>query len=152
MTDDTHELVRFLVEAKRATYASQGGKVASPRKGAKDLAYQAGRYSYVDSYFGERDFSGQEVVYRDGDPFWSMNYYGWMLRDQIPVGFIETLREALLMVAEDRPYRGSPRYRRGSYEYTCRSEGTIDSFDGQESITYDGQEVYRLRFHGGRVR
>jgi hypothetical protein len=146
------ELASFLVQAKRNTYASQGGKIPSARLGAKDLAYGAGRYRYVDSYFGELDFSGQEVVYLDGVPTWSMNYYGRMLHDDVPEGFIETLREALLLVETDKPYRGCERYQRGHYVYVCRSEGTILAFHGQETISHDGVEVYRLHFHGGRIR
>jgi len=145
------ELARFLVSAKRNTYASQGGKIPSTRLGAKDLAYQSGRYRYVDSYFGEKDFSGQEVVYTDGVPIWSMNYYGRMLQDDVPEGFIETLREALLLVDSDRPYRGSEQYSRGCYRYACHSEGTLLAFHGHEAISYDGAEVYRLYFHGGQV-
>jgi hypothetical protein len=146
------ELARFLVQAKRSTYASQGGKIPSRRLGAKDLAYEAGRYRYVDSYFGELDFSGQEDVYLDGVPTWSMNYYGRMIRDDVPEGFIETLREALLLVDTDKPYRGCEQYKRGRYIYTCHTEGTILAFHGQETITHEGEEVYRLHFHGGQIR
>ncbi len=152
MIRNTDELARFLVEAKRNTYASQMGKTASSRKGSKDLAYEKGGYRYLDSYFGEKDFSGQEVVYLDGVPVWSMNYYGRMTRDEVPPGFIETLREALRAVEEARPYRGSAEHVRGDYTYHCRSDGTVLSFQGRESIELEGREVYDLLFHGGQIR
>ncbi len=36
-------------------------------------------HSYHDSYVGEADFLGQELVYRDRRPVWSMAYYGYLL-------------------------------------------------------------------------
>jgi hypothetical protein len=100
------ELADFLVEAKVNTYAAQRGKVESSRKGSCDWAYGNGRYYYLDSYVGEIDFSGEEIVYLEERPIWSMNYYGKMLRDDAPEGFIETLREALLKIGREEPYRG----------------------------------------------
>ena len=152
MAETGKSLPEFIVEAKHNTYASQSGKVPSPRLGAKDLAYEAGPFRYVDSYFGELDFSGQEVVYREGRPIWSMNYYGRMIRDDVPEGFIETLREALLEVSVERPYRGNLQYDRGPYSYTCRSHGTVGNFWGEEGISYKGEKVYHLHFHGGQIR
>ncbi len=152
MTAADRDLARFLVEAKRKTYAAQQGKVEPSRKGSKDLAFQSGDYVYLDSYFGEKDFSGQEVVYFRGTPTWSMNYYGRMLQDEVPPGFIETLRAALMRVEADRPFRGCRSYTEGRYSYSCSSEGTPASFSGHESIMLDGNAVYRLDFHGGQIR
>jgi hypothetical protein len=146
------DLARFLVEAKRNTYASQKGGIASSRKASKDLGYKKDGWYYLDSYFGEKDFSGQEIVYLDGAPMWSMNYYGRMRRDDVAPGFIETLREALLRVEEARPYRGCRSHTRGDYAYHCRSDGTILRFEGRESIEYKAEEVYCLLFHGGQIR
>jgi len=146
------ELSQFLVEAKRSTYASQKGKVASSRLRSNDLAFRKGSYSYLDSYFGEKDFSGQEIVYFDSTPLWSMNYYGRMLQDDVPPGFIETLRGALMSVDEDNPFRGCSLYSEGKYTYSCFSEGALSFFIGHESITFDQKEVYQLDFHGGQIR
>jgi hypothetical protein len=152
MTADAGELAGFLVEAKRNTYASRMGKTAPSRKASKDLGFARGKFRYLDSYFGERDFSGQEVVYYDETPIWSMNYYGRMASDEVPPGFIETLREALLKVEESRPFRGCGMYARGEYTYHCGSDGTLLFFHGQERIEHARQEVYRLYFHGGQIR
>jgi hypothetical protein len=149
---NTAELVDFLVEAKLNTYASQKGKVDSSRKGSHDLAYRKDGYHYIDSYFGEKDFSGEEIVYLGDTPIWSMNYYGKMLRDNVPEGFIETLREALLKIRKEEPYRGCRYYARDRYEYFCTTEGAIGFFHGCETVEYEKKEVYRLYFHGGQVR
>ena len=147
-----NELAHFLVEAKRNTYAAQKGRVASSRLESKDLGFRCGDYYYLDSYFGEKDFSGQEIVYFKDKPIWSMNYYGKMLQDEVPQGFIETLRGALLKVEVDRPFRGCGTYSQGRYLYKCWSEGTLFIFKGQESIRYGRKVVYCLNFHGGQIR
>ncbi len=151
MAVDLEGLSLFLVEAKKSTYAAQKGKVASSRKGAKDLGYQSKGYSYLDSYFGEKDFSGQEVVYLDEVPIWSMNYYG-RLTDDLAPGFIELLREALMGVGAPSPYRGCSHLQRGNYQYYCQSEGSVTAFTGQERIEYMNVKVYTLQFHGGQIR
>jgi hypothetical protein len=37
------------------------------------------------------------------------------------------------------------------FEYLDESEGDISSFTGVELILFDGTEVYRLVYHGGRL-
>lgn len=85
---ELNNLGKFLVNAKRNTYAAQKGKVLSSRKFSKDLAFEENDYYYLDSYFGEKDFSGEEIVYFKQIPIWSMNYYGKMIKENIPEGFI----------------------------------------------------------------
>jgi hypothetical protein len=152
MVFDEKRLKLFLVQAKQNTYASQQGKVAPSRRGANDLGYRSNGYYYLDSYFGEKDFSGQEIVYLNNSPLWSMNYYGRMLRDDVPQGFIETLRDALMRVEESSPYRGCDHLRNGDFEYYCQSAGTISAFTGMEHIEHMKEAVYRLHFHGGLIR
>ena len=150
MYDDSFRA--FLLKAKANTYAAQRGFAPSARPGCTELRYAEGSYEYVDSYAGERDFSGQELVYVNGKPAWSMNYYGAMLADGLPEGFIETLREALLQVRPEEPYRGCPMYERGPYSYRCSSSGALTMYSGIEEISLGGKPVYRLFFHGGAVR
>lgn len=146
------EMELFIVKAKKNTYAAQSGKVDSSRKNSKDLAFIEGDYHYLDSYFGETDFSGEEIVYFKDRPVWSMNYYGKMLEYGIPEGFSETLREALQNVPLDMPFRGPKEYIRDKYRYTCTVEGNMDFFHGVENIYAVGKEVYRLFFHGGSIQ
>jgi len=149
---EMNNLGKFLVNAKRNTYAAQKGKVPSSRKYSKDLEFEENDYYYLDSYFGEKDFSGEEIVYFKELPIWSMNYYGKMIKENIPEGFIEILREALQKASEDKPFRGPEEYIRGKYKYRCSNEGNIDFFHGTESIFYENEEVYRLYFHGGCIK
>jgi hypothetical protein len=145
------DLIDFLVAAKRNTYAAGKGAVIPSRAGAKDLEYTAGGFRYLDSYFGGKRFSGQEIVYKNGAPVWSMNYFGVLMPDQAPAGFSETLHEALLRVDRQAPFRGPDRYDNGSCRYECKHSGAIDFFQGTELIFHESSEVYRLFFHGGKV-
>jgi hypothetical protein len=148
----TNNLESFLVKAKKNTYAAGMNKVAAMRPGAIDFSYKENNLTYVDSYFGNIRFSGQEVVYDRESPVWSMNYYGKTLVNELPDGFSETLKGALMLVQENAPYRGPSHYRQGDFEYTCYTEGTIESFTGEEFISHKGETVYCLYFHGGSLK
>jgi hypothetical protein len=83
MLIDIDELTAFIVRAKAATYVGSGEHVESSRPGSHDLNFTDGKWSYLDSYFGGTDFIGEEVVYFDDKPVWAMNYYGYILRDDL---------------------------------------------------------------------
>ena len=145
-------LREFLVKAKRNTYAANKGKITSSRKGSKDLAFKENNFYYHDSYFGDNHFSGEEIVYSNDLPIWSMNYYGKMLSDTIPEGFDTTFHNALLQVSEERPYRGPEFYTYKNYRYECSVEGDLYLFRGVEKMIFESEEIYRLYFHGGSIR
>ncbi|MCM3039851.1 DUF5680 domain-containing protein [Paenibacillus motobuensis] len=145
------ELRNFLVEAKQNTYAAGGGTQAEPsRLGAKDYPYVSGNYQYLDSYVGELDFAGQEVVWKDDKSVWAMNYYGTTI-DPIE-GFPEFLFEALKQVSLEAPFRGPTHYSSDPFEYICFWTGGLGKFSGEEKIIYQGKVIFSLLFHGGNVK
>jgi hypothetical protein len=146
------QFIRFLIEAKKNTYAGDGKLSAPSRPGSQDLAFQQGDYMYLDTYLGSVDFIGEEAVWCQQKPIWAMNYYGTMLTDEELEGFSHCLKSALQNVPLEAPYRGPASFRDGPYEYTCNWKGDIDQFEGTERIFANGQEVYRLVFHGGSLR
>ncbi|HEX9013884.1 MAG TPA: DUF5680 domain-containing protein [Anaerolineaceae bacterium] len=149
---NTPEFLAFLLRAKKATYAAgDRGKVESSRPASHDLAYREGAWAYLDTYLGGIDFLGEEAVWQAGVPVWGMNYCGRMMVDTIPDGFSDFLKLALREVPADAPYRGPAQLAEGRFEYGCRWEGAPEWFSGEECITYDGQLIYRLNFHGGAI-
>jgi Domain of unknown function (DUF5680) len=76
-------LEEFIVTAKRATYAAGAAKSLPYRLGTSDIQFREGRWSYLDSYVGEADFLGQEIVYLDRVPVWSMAYHGFLQSPRI---------------------------------------------------------------------
>ena len=77
------ELNAIIVRAKAASYVGGGARTQPSRPGANDLSWSEGEWRYLDSYFGGTDFLGQEVLWREYDPIWAMNYYGQVLRPDL---------------------------------------------------------------------
>lgn len=145
----TTALAEFLVTAKRSTYAARKNKTEGTRQGSHDYMFSRNPYTYRDSFFGASCFSGQELVYRDAQACWSMNYYGTVLHEAFHGDF---LKEALMLVDTQRPYRGPAMYRKGEYTYISEVEGDICLFQGHESIFYQTQKIYEGCFHGGVIQ
>ncbi len=150
--ENIEQLKSFLVRAKRATYASGIAASASSRPQSFDLPYEEGEFRYLDSYLGGIDFVGEEAVWWKGTAVWGMNYYGWMLRDEIPVEFGHFLKAALSQIPFESPFRGPEVYQEGDLRYVCHWSGDLMRFNGEEVIEYQGQAMYKLLFHGGRVK
>ena len=143
------QTVQFLIRAKRATYAGKGAETAPSRPGSHDLAYREGEYLYYDTYLGGDRFAGEEALWISDIPCWAMNYAGRVIGDHFSGDF---LKEALLHVPEDAPYRGPREYANGDYLYRCHIEGDFDWFQGQETIDHQGKTIYECFFHGGMIR
>ncbi|NEX01491.1 hypothetical protein SAMN04487829_1084 [Pseudobutyrivibrio sp. NOR37] len=142
------ELVEFLIRAKKATYAGKGAETTSSREKSHDLIYRDGDYMYYDTYLGTGKFAGEEALWIKDIPYWSMNYIGIVTGDNFSGDF---LKEALLLVPEDKPFRGPEKYTNGDYTYDCKIDGDYKWFNGRETISYKGEEIYECIFHGGLV-
>ncbi len=150
--ENQDQFVRFLVEAKKNTYAGGGELSAPSRPASKDLSFRQGDYTYIDTYLGDLDFIGEEAVWHKGKPLWGMNYYGAMLVKAVPEEFSRCLKAALSSVPLEAPFRGPASFQYGSLQYNCEWSGDVDQFEGHEHILENGKEIYRLVFHGGSLR
>lgn len=142
------DFLPFLLEAKRATYAGHGQPTASCRAASQDYRYQQGPFCYHDSYFGGPHFAGQEILYRDSMPIWSMTYAGRVLTEPFSGDF---LKEALRHGTPAMPWRGPTLYRQGEWTYHCAVQGDMPWFIGEEKIYFRDVLVYEGRFHGGNI-
>lgn len=142
-------IIAFLVRAKRATYAGKGAETAPSRIGSHDLVYRENDLMYYDTYLGGEKFAGEEALWISDVPYWSMNYLGRVTGSPFSGDF---LKEALLHVPEEMPYRGPEKYVNGDYTYTCSVEGDFDWFQGKETITWRGNPIYECVYHGGLIR
>ncbi len=143
------EIVDFLLRAKKRTYAGKGAETKSSRPASHDLEYSENDLKYIDTYLGGEKFIGEEVVWVRNVPIWSMNYCGRILNESFLGDF---LKEALLKVEKEYPYRGPLVYNKGKYSYHCVVDGDIKWFIGYEEIFFNGVKVYECRFHGGEVK
>jgi len=149
---ESHAFTQFLIKAKQNTYAGSSGFVKSSRTTSKDLAYKEKNFTYLDTYLGDLDFIGEEAVWYEEKPVWGMNYVGRMLTETIPNGFSSFLKEALMQVPEEMPFRGPEEYLNGDFRYACLVEGDLFWFRGKEYICYKSERIYQLYFHGGMIR
>ena len=143
------QITAFLIRAKQSTYAGKGAETAPSRVGSHDLVYREGNKMYYDTYLGGERFAGEEALWISGVPYWSMNYAGRVTGEHFSGDF---LKEALLHVPEEEPFRGPENYATGDYVYRCRTDGGFDWFQGKETIEYQGKQIYECVFHGGLIR
>ena len=143
------KIIAFLIRAKQATYAGKGAETAPSRTASHDLIYREDQMMYYDTYLGGDRFAGEEALWISDIPYWSMNYAGRVIGENFSGDF---LKEALLHVPEEKPYRGPQKYVNGDYAYFCDTEGDFDWFQGKETIDYRGKRIYECFFHGGMIK
>lgn len=146
------KFTNFLVKAKQNTYCSGGKKEESSRANSKDYAFKMYDYYYLDSYLGNKDFIGEELIWQDEKVFWGMNYNGKLLVEDSPHGFSSFLKEALKNVSPDSPFRGPKKFVKDNFCYECDWNGDVQFFNGTETVKYKNQEVFKLHFHGGILK
>jgi hypothetical protein len=145
------ELNQFIVKANKRTYASgnEGKKLSD---GGKAFVYEEDGFKLRDVYYGFSPFAGQTVVWKDDEPVWIMNYYGFSKSDDVSDEEIFAfLQKALMNVKDDRPFRGPPEFKEGDFRYTDRNEGDINRFTGIEKVLYKGWEVHWVFYQGGMI-
>jgi transcriptional regulator with XRE-family HTH domain len=144
------DLADFLCNAKKNTYAAgKEAETVSIKPGSHDLKFSRGDYQYFDTYYGGEKFIGEEAVWYHEKPVYSMNYSGRVLGE----GFSgEFLKEALLLVPKEYPFRGPMVYHNGDYSYHCNVNGDLEWFQGYEEIYLNNTKIYECYFHGGSIR
>lgn len=143
------DIIKFLLEAKKETYAGNGAEGSPSRPNSHDLEFARGNLRYIDTYLGSEKFAGQEALWEDGIPFWAMNYAGRVIAEGFSGDF---LKEALLHVPNNRPFRGPDRYKKDRFTYNCKVDGDFGWFSGYEEIWAGEVKVYECMFHGGAVK
>lgn len=151
---DKQRLCKFLVDAKKSTYAAgeTAKKIVEADK-STTLIFEDGDLKYHDNYFGGEPFGGREVVFLQNEPIYIMTYYG--LVDESVSDFetvYKILQKALSLIPEDYPFRGPNEYSENDLTYKNSHNGEIDNFFGEEIISSaDGKEIYKAKYIGGFV-
>jgi hypothetical protein len=147
-------LEQFIVRAKRNTYDGSGRRLLPYRLGSKDLQFAEGDRAYHDSYLGESDFIGQEIVYYRMKPVWGMNYFGVILKpDKITSPQAgEMIKKSLSLMYIEGRFLGRFEHSDGPFTYIDENAGDVASFRGKEQIVRGREVVYELVYHGGLIR
>lgn len=144
----------FIVRAKAATYVGSGRHLLPYRLGSQDLQFMDGDWAYHDSYVGNSDFMGEEIVYYQQQVVWGMNYFGYILHpDQITAAQAgRVIKASLTRLYQEGTFLGGFEYAVDQYRYVDTNEGDFQLFHGKEWIERDGQVVYELLYHGGLIK
>ncbi|MBS3099489.1 XRE family transcriptional regulator [Candidatus Pacearchaeota archaeon] len=154
-TINIDEIKKFLDKANKHTYANKNAsKVATTRLKSEDYNFEEGDLIYHDTYFGEKDFIGGEIVYKNENPVLGANYFGFILDNKISEKEIYNfLRQALMLDYESEvPVRGPVEFSIGEWTYNFTVNGNLSNFQGEEQILFKGKIAYRGLIHGGFVR
>jgi hypothetical protein len=151
---DNQSLHDFIIRAKAATYVGDGQPAPACRPGSHDLEFKEGDWAYLDSYFGGRDFIGEEVVYYQGKPVWAMNYYGHILLADLitPARAGQVIKASLSKMYSEGRFLGGFEHRVEGFLYNDSSEGSVQSLRGREFISHRGEVAYELFYHGGLIK
>jgi hypothetical protein len=149
LTQETLE--QWIVRAKQSTYVGGSSKLLPYRLGSKDLQCAQGDWAYHDSYLGESDFIGQEIVYYQRKPVWGMNYFGVIRRPDLITSSQagQMIMKSLSRMYSQGRFLGGFEHQEGSLRYVDQNTGDVRSFQGREYIALADEVVYELLYHGG---
>ncbi len=147
-------LEQFIIHAKKTTYVGGGQKLLSYRLDSKDLQFFDGDWAYHDSYVGENDFMGEEVVYYQKTAVWGMNYFGYILKSEniLSTQAGEVIMKSLSAMYSEGRFLGGFEYQVDPFTYVDTNTGNLCRFRGKEQISCNNEVVYELVYHGGLIR
>lgn len=153
---DKAAILDFLTSARARTYAGGAEPTRTDPSGAKVYELHEGDLRYRDGYLDDQvSFLGQETVQRRGEPVWTMVYAGQVSAEAAgepgAAAIYAFLRRALSATIADSRLGGQADYAEGDWRYEDRGESSGGEFWGDERITVQGAEVYRLRYGGGWI-
>lgn len=139
---DLKKLADFLVIAKKNGYAGRKEKLRQI-DGSKTFTFQHGHFHYTDNYAGSYQAPGTEIVRWEragGQRIWQMSYSGGMHKehwrnDALAEETYDFLKDALMLVTPELPFRGPVRYANGDLKYVLEINGDIQRFSGVEIIS-----------------
>lgn len=149
---DKGQLRKFLIETNNAGYA--GGdekKWIKEADGSTTIPFEKDEWRSHDNFFGGEPYGGRVVVFYKGKAVWMMVYYGWVVEGEDANKVYATLRNALMRMPEDYPFRGPKEYQDGETIYTNNWQGELDRFSGEEKITQGEKLIYQANYMGGLV-
>lgn len=150
------QLKKFLFNANANGYANNEQRIMPQRPNFKELDYIEGDWYFRDSYTGWYQAPGQEVVYYKDKPVWVMAYSGgikpeYQQNEKLTEETFIFLKEALLKMDPEKPYRGPINYKRDEWCYISKVKGDVKDLLGNEKIYFRNDLVFEQNFIGGMV-
>lgn len=152
----TESFEAFLQRARAHTWAGGAEPTRVTPQGETQYEYKEETRLYRDTFMGGADsFFGQETVFEIEIPLWNTIYAGQVhpAARMAPGAdaIYAFLRRALIATGENCRLGREAHYQEGDWVYTDRGETHGNEFWGNETISYRGAEVYRLKYGGGWI-
>lgn len=145
-------LKEFLYDLNLSGYASGEEREWIKEKDySTTIPFVKGKFSSHDNFFGGEPYGGRIIVFYEEKPVWIMVYYGLITGKHDPDRVYKVLREALKHMPKDYPYRGPKALTIDDFTYHNTWKGEIDSYKGEETISYKGNIIYKASYLGGFV-
>jgi hypothetical protein len=147
------ELLRqFLINSNKAGYAGgEEKKWIKEADGSTTIPFEKGEWKSHDNFFGGEPYGGRAIVFHNNKPVWMMVYYGWVAEGIEINPVYGILREALMRMPEEYPYRGPKEYKKDQFVYKNLWTGELDRFSGEEQIFKNDKLAYKANYIGGLV-
>jgi len=145
-------LKQFLVDSNKVGYAGgEKKKWLKETDGSTTILFEKSEWRSHDNFFGGEPYGGRTVVFHKDKPVWMMVYYGWVAEGVETGPVYGVLRNALMRMPENHPFRGPKKYKEGDFIYTNSWKGEVDRFSGEEQIVQGNQLIYKANYMGGFV-
>lgn len=149
---DTKQLQQFLIASNKAGYAGGNEKAWKKEKNhSTTIEFKQGDWYSHDNFFGGEPYGGRVVVFYKDKPVWMMVYYGWVVEGVAVDSIYAILRNALMRMPEEAPFRGPKEYCEKSFIYSNTWQGSITRYFGEEKIMHNNSIIYTSNYRGGFV-
>lgn len=149
---DITQLKQFLLDSNKAGYAGgEAKKWIKEKDGSTTIPFEKGDFRSHDNFFGGEPYGGRVVVFHQGKPVWIMVYYGWVTENTPADPVYAILRQALMRMPGEAPFRGPEQYVENGLAYMNAWEGDVARFSGEEKILKERAVLYKACYLGGLV-
>lgn len=149
---DLNDLSQFLFDSNQAGYATGEEKQwIKETDGSTTIPFSKGSFSSHDNFFGGEPYGGRLVVSLEGHPVWIMVYYGRVEPTADTDAVYKILRQALMHMPSNAPFRGPSDLSLGSLQYINQWTGNVEKYQGTESIYEKDVLLYTANYMGGLV-
>lgn len=150
--DFNGQLLQFLIDSNKAGYAGGNDKQwVKELDGSTTIPFEKGDWRSCDNFFGGEPYGGMDVVFYQKKAVWMMMYYGWVEPDEDANLIYGILRNALMRMPEDAPFRGPKEYKENDFSYVNVWQGNVSRYSGDEKIFRNGKLAYQASYAGGSV-
>lgn len=144
-------VLNFLIKARQSTYAA--GMKPEIINDGNTYVIKGGNLEYRDTYFDQhRYFQGQELIFQDGKPIWSMSYRGAATEDMEPGKVFDVLQKFIKEYADKVRFGENFETEENGFRYKCIANGEINEFKGREEIYQNGKLAHWMDYFGGIIK